>query len=544
MLMLTALVLGAQGCASYGDSMEKARIATVERDFVAAKSYTAEALDKSGSDALLYYLELGLLEHLDKNYEQSNVFFAAADKISEDLYTQKAGDILKVLTTNPRSGPYRGLPHERVLINYLKSVNYIMLANASKDQGQSSDLFLEKALIEAKRAHNILSVIEEQEGTYEELDTEKTSLFSLLRNIFAALNNDFIDESSLIYRQDAWVNYMIGLTYETNKEWDNARISYQISAELYEKGYQEQYDLSKEMISQAWYDTVRMIKMGDENGEWREEPQAKNLTNKEIMRLEAETGMAEIVVIESAGLAPEIKELNLVMSIQGRELLLQPVPVGSEQERRDQFSWFFMLYADTGLINMVQNYNEDGVGSAVEGFYSAKHFGLFSIYNIAKEIGLVETLSANPIRVTIPYLAPVGRTKPNVSTVNIDGTSYGFYTSESIANLSLYDLLINADDNIQAAVARESLKAVLVHKAAATGNSQSKLLISFAANIVAAALSQAETRSWSLLPYEIRIKRLAVYPGEHTVNLSGIDQTPRVFQLESGDVRVIKSRQF
>lgn len=543
-LALIALVIWLQGCATYGDGLSQVKTLATAGDFVTAKQQVAEAIDQSGNDALLYYLEMGLLEHLDKNYKQSNVFLESADKLAESLYTQRIGDVLKVMMTNPRSGPYRGSSHERVFINYLKSVNYLMLAQDARKQGKNPEQLLESARIEARRTNIVLRDIENQQGTYQDSEDEKNTLFSQLHQLFAVLNGDFIDEGRLTYRQDAWVNYMIALSFEKNKEWDNARISYQKSAELYEQGYQVQYGLSKEMIGQAWYDTVRMMKKsGWYKDEWQ--PQAdEKLSKKQIERLEAQVDMAEIVVIESAGLAPEIKELNLVMRIQDKYLIVEPVLTGSEQERLDQLTWFFILYADKGLINMVQNYNEGGLSSTVEGLYSTKHFGIAPLYNIADKIGLVSVLSANPVRVTIPYLAPISRTKPSAGTVNIDGTNYDLYTSESIAHLSLYDHLIHAGDNIQLGVARESLKAVLAQKVVATSGAQYSALFSVLTNIVVASSSQAETRSWLLLPYEVRVRRVAVAPGEHSVILSGIDKTPQTLQLKSGDVEIIKTRKF
>ena len=89
--------------------------------------------------------------------------------------------------------------------------------------------------------------IEQSTHKVETWGTHNVRVKHYLRIEVIPLNADLIDGEKLLYRQDAWVNYTIGLSFETNQEWDNARISYQKSAELYEQAYQKQYQLSEEI---------------------------------------------------------------------------------------------------------------------------------------------------------------------------------------------------------------------------------------------------------------------------------------------------------
>ncbi len=276
----------------------------------------------------------------------------------------------------------------------------------------------------------------------------------------------------------------------------------------------------------------------------------KKLSATEIKRLNSIQDKAELIVIEHAGSVPAAKEMNLIMSVQDTDLLLQPVLLGDQIEHNEQFAWFFMMYADKGLINLIQNYNSGGINSAIEGFYSAKHFGIAPLYAMADSMGLIAALSANPVRVTVPYMAPINKTTPPKTQLHINDKTYKLYTSESVAHLALYERIINANHELQMAVTRESLKAVLAKQAVDAAKSTTEnsnnidILLGFAANMVAASLSQAETRSWLLLPYEIRIRRIAVAPGSHHIKLTGGIQQEKQVKVEANEIYIWKARNF
>ena len=267
--LLLSLTLVLCGCASYGTDIKTAKSSAALGDYHTAKLQIEKALSADGDDALLYYLELGMIEHLAQNYQKSNTLLDKAEQVAEELYTQRVTDMLEVMMTSPRSGPYRGALHERVLAYYVKVMNYFMLAQSTEDFQQKS-IYIEAARIESRRAEILLRDIETQKGSYADAKEEEETIFGKLMNFFAVLNGDYEDKTKLVYRRDAWMNYMVALSYEKNGEWDDARISYEKSAKLYESGYREQYDLSREMTTQAWIDTVRMMKKsGWPRWEWK-----------------------------------------------------------------------------------------------------------------------------------------------------------------------------------------------------------------------------------------------------------------------------------
>ena len=69
------------------------------------------------------------------------------------------------------------------------------------------------------------------------------------------------------------------------------------------------------------------------------------------------------------------------------------------------------------------------------------------------------------------------------------------------------------------------------------------------AKLVASGSSAAETRNWLTLPYGIRVARVAVEPGEHTVDITSLTQNgnqlahkQRTVEVEEGEIKVVVER--
>jgi hypothetical protein len=536
------------GCATYGAGINKSIELTKQGDFKGAQAVIKKELNPEGDDRVLYYMELGVLEHLDGQYEASIALLEKAERIADDLYTKRAGDLLLVAMTSPRMGPYRASNYERVLINYYKAMNFLMLGEKADSHASREDAF-EGARIEVRRLEMNLTAIANEKGSYQEQKDKDEELFSKLMKIFDALNGDFLDKGKLVYRQDAWANYLSGITYEQNGEYDEARVSYQKAAKLYEEGYQEQYNLDKGITEQAWFDTIRMMR---KDGGWESEwPRlAKTKLNKaRRSELKDFDQGAQIIAIEHVGFAPHRKELNLVLTVDAvsKELILAPVLTGNKKDRQDQFAWFFMMYADKGILGMIQNYNRGGINSAIEGFFTSKRIGLASMWDIADSLGLIGALSRGSIRVTVPYYSPFTNA-PGESTLNVNNNAYPLLSAESIAQLALQEQLLNAGDDMTQALAREAIKAVTTDVVAKNTGEYGQLF-SLLGKITAIATSQAETRNWLTLPYEMRVTRIAVEEGEHVISLNS-RPNPKLpanvsttnVNLKKGDIFVWKQR--
>ena len=84
------------------------------------------------------------------------------------------------------------------------------------------------------------------------------------------------------------------------------------------------------------------------------------------------------------------------------------------------------------------------------------------------------------------------------------------------------------------AIARAAIKYILAHAASqAVGKQFGQgwgLLTQVGTNIIAAATEVADTRSWTTLPSQIRMARIKVPPGIHTVRVDFKDQAGYVIE--------------
>ncbi|MGM0419192.1 MAG: hypothetical protein ACQEQS_10755, partial [Thermodesulfobacteriota bacterium] len=253
-LLSVFLAFIVSGCATYGQGVKKSIDNIKKGEYQVAEQEMKKALKPDGDDRLLYYLELGSLKRLSGEYSESNFKFETAEKIAEDLYTKRAGDVLSSMLLNPRQSAYPGNDFEKIYINYFKALNYIDMAKVKQDKASFED-----AVVELRRLDYKLKSYEVEKGNYKEVEDKKKQTFVKLLNIFKKFQGSWIDQDWLKFREDAHARYLSGVIYEMNKDYDNARISYQNAAKLYEQGYVKQYSLDEKITERAWYDAIRMM---------------------------------------------------------------------------------------------------------------------------------------------------------------------------------------------------------------------------------------------------------------------------------------------
>lgn len=534
----------AGGCATYGSGVNKALDQIDSGNYDQARTNLEKNLDPDGEDRLLYFMEFGTLEHRAGNYEKSVRHFEKAERIAEKLYTASVTDELGVLMSNPRNRDYSGYAFEHVYINYYKALNFLMLAQSSEG-GQRLE-HLDAARVELRRLDFKLADIATQEGNYQNVKDEDEKTFAKLLNVFDKLRGKWIDEDWLVFRDGAWLHYFTGVLYELENEFDDARVSYQKAATLYEEGYAKQYSLSDEVIEQAWFDTIRMMRRdGGWEGEWPRLAERKLDAEARSRLDEYDRFESEIVVIQHLGRVPQRKEMNLWLRADSRRrsLVLDPILSGSEQERRDQLSWFFLLYADTGLFDLAINYSQRGLYGAARGL-TQKSFFLGPAWQILEELDVADAIDESGVRVTVPYYSPL-RSPYDRSVVSIDGRQVGTMREmETVAQLALQNQLLNASADMHAELARATMKSLLAHKAG-----EQNVWAGLAGKIYASASTAAETRNWLTLPERIRIRRIPVSPGEHTLtvdtyakNNQQLSRNVHKLDVEAGEIRCVVER--
>jgi hypothetical protein len=165
----------------------------------------ADALDKdkkaeTRKTRLIYYMNRGVVESMQGNYEASNAFFEKAYQLGEDLQINYFNEAASFLL-NPNIVDYKGEDFELLLINYYKALNYLKMGEK------------EKALVECKRMDIKLS----------KLSSKYTS------------DNKF--------QRDAFIHTLMGIIYDANGETNNAFVAYRNALEIYQTDYQKFFQM-------------------------------------------------------------------------------------------------------------------------------------------------------------------------------------------------------------------------------------------------------------------------------------------------------------
>ncbi len=124
-LVVFALWLTLTGCTTYARFTGDFRTDLATRNYDAALTHLEDA-NKSGNK-LLFLLENGLIAHYQERYETSNRYFAAAERLSDELYTRSISREAAALVTNDAVRKYRGESFEMVAIHYYRALNYLSL---------------------------------------------------------------------------------------------------------------------------------------------------------------------------------------------------------------------------------------------------------------------------------------------------------------------------------------------------------------------------------------------------------------------------------
>lgn len=550
LLILTAYLAG---CATYGQDVQKGLTLTEQGQYSQAATTIEKALDPKGDDRLLYYTELGVVYHLAGDYKKSNRLLESAERIAEDLYTKRVSDMLTTAMSNPRQGPYRGADFERVFINYYKALNYFMMAANSSNPSDKAKA-LEGARVESRRMDLLLSTIEHKKGSYQEQADREKSMFSKLMRIFDRLTGEIIDKDKIVYRNDAFGHYLAGTIYEKHNEFDDARVAYQKAAKLYEDGYQTQYGLDVEMTEQAWFDTIRMMqKAGGWATEWPLLSQ-KKLSKAKRQELKEFNNNGHLLVIEHAGRVPQREEMNMLLTADPntRQIVVQPILAGNPKQQLDQRFWFFALYADKGITDLMSAVYENRMIPALMQFGLTKREYLGPLWDVADGLGLIEVMK-DGLRVTVPYYGVTSYEPTGESRVSIGQDTHELILGQSVSHMAIQQQLLAASGDLQESMSREAFKGLTAAKAASLGggtNSQAGAVLSLIGKIATAATSAAETRNWLLLPGQIKVRRIPLEAGQHQVKLVSqfaagrrAEQTQTV-EITPGQMTVWKVRTF
>lgn len=164
----------------------------------------------------IYFVNNGLLLSVLGKYEESNEFFEKAFLFGEDYRINYINEAASYLT-NPNLVMYRGEDHEHLMLLYFKALNFLKMNKA------------EQALVECRRLNIRLN----------------------------QLSDKYSSEKK--YQRDAFIHTLMGIIYQSTKDYNNAFIAYRNAVEIYENEYAGMFglyvpeQLKKDLLSTAWW---------------------------------------------------------------------------------------------------------------------------------------------------------------------------------------------------------------------------------------------------------------------------------------------------
>ncbi len=201
--VLILLLLIAQSCATYYQTTY-----TFNQEFEngdlpkALSSLQAHSSEANGKRQFLYFVNNGLVLSMLGRYEESNAYFEKAYLFGEDYRINYLNEAASYLT-NPNFTSYKGEDHEHLLLLYYKALNYLKMDKT------------DEALVECRRLNIRLQQLSDRYSS----DTK--------------------------YRHDAFINVLMGIIYEKDKEYNDAFIAYKNAYQIYTNDYHQLFNLSE-----------------------------------------------------------------------------------------------------------------------------------------------------------------------------------------------------------------------------------------------------------------------------------------------------------
>jgi hypothetical protein len=181
----------------------------------AYKTLQAHSSEARGKKEFLYFVNNGLVLSMMGRYAESNEFFEKAFLFGEDYRINYLNEVASYLT-NPNFTRYKGEDHEHLLLLYYKALNYLKM-NKTED-----------ALVEIRRLNIRLQQLTDRYNSPEKYD------------------------------HDAFSNVLMGITYEVDKDYNNAFIAYRNAFQIYNNDYQRFFgveapqQLKEDLLRTAW----------------------------------------------------------------------------------------------------------------------------------------------------------------------------------------------------------------------------------------------------------------------------------------------------
>lgn len=187
-VIIAAIALLFCSCASYTSATKKGMEAFAHRDFPSAESVYSPGADADGKDQLVYLFDRGLVRYAGGNYSGAVKDFLLADKLSEIKDYTALGTEAASLLVNDRILQYKGEEFEHVIVSVYLALSF---AAMGKD---------EDAAVAARQVNRKLERLR--------------------------------DEGGRQYHLNAFAQYLAGMLFERQRNWNFAYVDYKKTLQL------------------------------------------------------------------------------------------------------------------------------------------------------------------------------------------------------------------------------------------------------------------------------------------------------------------------
>jgi hypothetical protein len=356
-------------------------------------------------------------------YEESNANLEKAFLFGEDYRINYVNEAATYLV-NPTLSPYRGEDHEHLMVLYFKALNFLKLNRH------------EEALVECRRLNIRLQ----------------------------QLSDKYNSEKKL--QRDAFIHTLMGIIYQSNRDYNNAFIAYRNAIEVYETDYQNFFGISvPEQLKKDVLNTAHWIGFTEEFEQYK--------TRFGMPDYVPSTPEAELVFFWHNGLAPV----------------------------KDEWSVNFVI--DRQSDNLVAFKNES--------------LGIVFPFQMEKDKDKKDLSDLEVFRVAFPrYVERPAFFKQGSLTLN--DQTFPLELTEDINQIAFYSLKQRMFQEMSKGLLRAALK-----KAGEYSMRKEDERLGALVGLVNAISEKADTRNWQTLPHSIFYARVPLKEGENNVsfNLTG-----------------------
>jgi hypothetical protein len=378
-----------------------------------------EGLANSKSQ-FIYFANNGLLLSILGKYSESNDYLEKAFLFGEDYHINYVNEAVSYFY-NPNVIMYRGEDHEHLMVLYFKALNFLKM-NRPED-----------ALVECKRLNIRLNKLADK------YDGERK------------------------YQRDAFVHTLMGIIYQSTKDYNNAFIAYRNALEIYETDYATMFgmrvpeQLKKDLLNTAWW-----------TGFIPEFEEYK--TRFAMTDYKPEQPDAELVFFWHNGLAPVKTEWNINFLI------------------------------DHSRKNMVV-FTNDNLGIAFP-------------YQVDEQKEKSDLRKLEVMRVAFPRYAERYLYFQS-ATLEKDSVQYPLELTEDINKIAFHSLRQRMMLEFSKGLLRAAMKKATEHSLKKEDASLGALI-----GVVNAMTEKADTRNWQTLPHSIFYSRVPLKEGSNKVKLA------------------------